>query len=117
MGRKLLLGCGIVSSVLYVAADVIATRRYAGYSYADYTISELLAVGAPTRPLMVALVGIPYNLLVAALAVGIWTSPGRTRAARLTAALLAGYAAAGMVGGVVFPTVPRGTEATLRSAL
>lgn len=48
---------------------------------------------------MVALVGIPYNLLVAAFAVGVWTSAGPKRAARITAALPLAYSAASMVGG------------------
>ena len=103
MVRKILLGCGIVSSVWYVVTDVIGTLRYPGYSYADQTFSELTAEGAPTRPLMVALNGIPYTLLVTALAGGIWESAGPKRAARITGAMLLGYAAFGMVGGVVHP--------------
>jgi hypothetical protein len=70
MLRKILLGCGIVSSVLYVVTDVLGTLRYPGYSYADQTFSELTAQGAPTRSLMVALNGISYGVLVAAFALG-----------------------------------------------
>jgi hypothetical protein len=77
MVRKILLGCGVVSSVLYVVTDVLGTLRYPGYSYADRWFSELTAQGAPTRPLMVALDGIPYTLLVAAFAVGVWCRPVR----------------------------------------
>ena len=33
--RKALLGCGVASSVLYVVTDVIASRRYPGYSYTN----------------------------------------------------------------------------------
>src|SRR5512147_1117945 len=47
--RQGLLGCGIVSSVLYVATDLIASLRYPGYRYADYSYSELLATGSPVR--------------------------------------------------------------------
>jgi Protein of unknown function (DUF998) len=121
MVRKFLLGCGIVSSVLYVATDVIAARRYAGYSYADQWFSELTAAGAPTRPLMVVLNGIPYTLLMAAFGIGVWTSPGRARAARITGALLVGYSAFGMAGGVLFPMKPREAlaagEGTLRNTM
>ena len=115
--RKILLGCGIVSSVLYVATDILATLRYKGYSYSDYTFSELLAEGAPTRSLMVALNGIPYPLLVSAFAVGVGTLPGRQRVASLTGAALGGYAVTGMVGGVLVPTTPRGTKGTLRNVM
>lgn len=110
MVRRILLGCGMLSSPLYVAADVLAARRYTGYSYRDQTVSELLAEGAPTRPFMVALLAIPYNVLVAALAAGVWASAGSKRAARITAGLLGGYAAASTAGGLLFPMTPRGTK-------
>jgi hypothetical protein len=109
-----LLGCGIVTSVLYVATDVLATLRYEGYSYTDQTISELMAEGAPTRRLMVVLFT-PYNVLVTVFAVGVWTSAGRTRAAPITGALLAGSGAVGQVALVLFPMTPRGTKGTLRN--
>src|SRR5215204_7407816 len=105
--RKILLGCGIVSSVLYVVTDLLGSRRYPGYSYADQAFSGLTAQGAPTRDFMVALNGIPYTLLVAAFAVGVWTSAGPRRAARITGAMLLGYAAFGFAAGVLFPMKPR----------
>ena len=121
MLRKILLGCGIVSSVLYVISDVIGALRYPGYSYTDQEFSELTAQGSPVRPLMIALNEIPYTLLVLAFAVGIWKSAGRTRTGRITAAMLIGYAAFGMAGGVVFPMKPREAlaagEGTLRNAM
>ena len=40
---------------------------YPGYDVASRAVSELSAIGAPTRPLMVA-AGLPYNLLVLAFA-------------------------------------------------
>ena len=85
--------------MLYVVTDVLGTLRYVGYSYADQTFSELTAQGAPTRDFMVALDGIPYTLLVAAFAVGVWTTAGPKRVARITGAMLLGYAAFGMAGG------------------
>jgi hypothetical protein len=121
MVRKILLGCGIVSSVLYVVTDVLGTLRYPGYSYANQTFSELTAQGSPVRPLMVALNGISYGVLVAAFAVGVWTSATPKRAARITGAMLLGYAAFGMAGGVFFPMRPREAlaagEGTLRNAM
>ena len=121
MVRKILLICGIVSSVLYIVADVLGTLRYPGYSYANQTFSELTAQGSPVRPLMVALNGISYGVLVAAFAVGVWTSATPKRAARITGAMLLGYAAFGMAGGVFFPMRPREAlaagEGTLRNAM
>src|SRR5918995_1165745 len=121
MVRKILLICGIVSSVWYVVTDVIGTLRYPGYSYADQWFSELTAQGAPTRDFMVALNGIPYNLLVSAFAEGVRTSAAPKRAARITAAMLLLYAAFGFAGGVLFPMKPREAlaagEGTLRNTM
>src|ERR687898_1131954 len=107
MIRKILLGCGIVSSVLYIAVDILGTLRYPGYSYTEQQFSELSAAGSPVRPLMIALNVIPYTLLVVAFAMGVWTSARPKRAGRITGAMLLGYAAFGMAGGAVFPMKPR----------
>jgi hypothetical protein len=113
MLRKIALACGIASSALYVAVDLLASFRwYDGYSYFDQEFSELFAVGAPTRARLIVLNGIPYGLLVVAFAVGVWRVAGPKRAARLTAAMLAGYAVLGFVGGVITPMSTRETLAT-----
>ena len=51
MARKLLLVCGILSSLLYAAMNVFVRMLWEGYSYASQTVSELSAIGAPTRRL------------------------------------------------------------------
>jgi hypothetical protein len=103
MLRRILLVCGIASSVLYVAVDVLGSLRYPGYRYTEQQFSELTAAGSPVRPLMIALSVIPYTLLVAAFAVGVWISARPKRAGRITGAMLLGYAAFGMVGGWFTP--------------
>jgi hypothetical protein len=121
MVRKIFLSCGIASSVLYVITDVLGALRYPGYSYADQEFSELTAQGAPTRDFMVALNVVPYTLLVAAFAGGVWASAGPKRAGRIAGALLLGYAATGMVTGLIFPMRPREAlaagDGTLRNAM
>jgi Protein of unknown function (DUF998) len=111
-----LLGCGVVSSFLYAATDVLAGVRYDGYSFKSQAVSELSAAGVPTRPLVVAL-STPYNALVIALGVGVWMVPGRRRAGRLAAALLIGSAVVGEVTTLFFPMDQRGAEETLRGSL
>ena len=60
---RVALICGIVSSLLYVAMNVFIPMRWDGYSSAAQTVSELSAIGAPTRALWVPL-GTVYTLLV-----------------------------------------------------
>lgn len=120
MCRKILLGCGVASSVLYVATDILAARilaarRFPGYRYTEYSISEEIAVAAPTRRLWVAM-SIPSSLLVVALGAGVWVSAAaegrKPRAAGVTGAALVGYAASSLASGFLFPLLtPRGMPA------
>jgi Protein of unknown function (DUF998) len=100
MVGRILLVCGIASSVLYVASDVSISWRDPNYSYRDQSFSELLAPGSPTRPLVLVLLAIPYGVLVGGFGVGMWASASQRRAGRITGALLVGYAVTGAVTGV-----------------
>jgi Protein of unknown function (DUF998) len=96
--RPLLLGCGIAFALLWIGMDIVASILYDGYSYADQTVSELSAIGAPTRPLWMAF-GVVWNVLVIAFAIGVWQSAGSTRALRVVAGLLIANAMIGMTVG------------------
>jgi CubicO group peptidase (beta-lactamase class C family) len=85
--RKALLVCGILASLLYLSMNVFIPMQWAGYSSAAQTISELSAIGAPTRPVWFAL-GVVYTLLIAAFGLGIWTASRGARRLRLAGALL-----------------------------
>jgi len=106
---KILLGCGILSSVLYVATDIIAaTALYPGYSYTSQQVSELSAIGAPTRSLWIAISSV-WSPLVIAFGVSVWLLAGQKRALRVTGILLAVWAVVGFVW-LLFPMNLRGTE-------
>src|SRR5215204_2063951 len=109
MVRKILLGCGIASSVLYIASDMLVSWWDPNYSYRDQSFSELLAPGSPTRPIMLVLNGVTYGVLATAFGVGVWASAGRARAGRITGALLVGYAVIGAVTGVFLSAPTRET--------
>src|SRR5687768_11774780 len=47
--RRLLLLCGVFSSVVYLSADVVGGARYPGYSFTSQAVSELMAAGAPSE--------------------------------------------------------------------
>ena len=49
---RISLICGIASSLLYVAMNVFVPMQWEGYSSASQTVSELSAIGAPTRSTM-----------------------------------------------------------------
>ena len=104
MLRKLTLACGIGASLLYVIMNVVGAMQYPGYSTMSQSVSELSAIGAPSRPLWVAL-GIVYGVLVIAFGCGVWISAGRNRALRVVGGLLV---ASGLTGFAWPPMHPRG---------
>lgn len=107
---RVLLICGILSSLLYVCNDILAVMRWEAYSWTDQNISELNAIGAPTRPLVISLFSV-YTVLVTAFGLGVWATDGRKRALRIAGILLIGYAFTGYVTGLFFPMQLRETLA------
>lgn len=114
--RKVLLICGILSSLLYVGTDILAGMQWEGYSYTSQAVSELMAIGAPTRPLVISLFGI-YTVLVIAFGLGVWGTDTRRRALRITGVLLVGYGLVGYVTGLFFPMHLRGAEGTISDTM
>ena len=109
MLRKALLVCGILSSLVYVGADLLAAVRYPGYhKFISQAISELTAVGAPTKGLVEPLL-IGYDSLIIAFGLGVWTSAGRQRALRIVGGLLVAIGAVGLVAMPFTPMNLRGT--------
>src|SRR5688572_20926260 len=85
--RKVLLICGILSSLLYVAMNIFVPMLFPGYSSASQTVSELSAIDAPTRSLWVML-AIVYAVLVIAFGWGVRESWGQKRPLRIAGNLL-----------------------------
>jgi len=104
---KVLLACGIVSSLVYLGADIAGSMSLNGYSVANQAVSELLAIEASTRPLMLALMSV-YNVLVLLFAEGVRRAADGRRAVRAAAVALAVYAIVGEVTQVFSPMHQRG---------
>ena len=78
--KNALLACGILSSILYAVITLIAGSQWTGYDAVSQTISELSAIGAPTRFLWITL-SLPYTFLMIAFACGVRMAAGTNRAA------------------------------------
>jgi len=85
MAETVLLVCGILASLLYIA--MIAVIRYDGYSLLSQVPSELTAIGAPTRTLWFWLAWV-YTALVIAFGWGVWKSAGGNRPLRVVGGLI-----------------------------
>lgn len=94
-GRKVLLLCGILSSLLWpISAEVLAATLYKGYDPFSQAISELTSIGAPTRDAL-TVEGFFYEALVIAFGIGVWKSARGNKPLRVTGALLIAYGAVG----------------------
>ena len=105
-----LVACGILYAFLYVLIDLLGGLSWTGYSFASQAISELTAVGAPTRRIVTAwyLVG---DLLLAAFGIGVWRAAGANRGLRLSGLALLAVALLGFAW-PFFPMHLRGAERT-----
>lgn len=83
------MACGVGYPLLYVVEnDLIAARRYDGYSRMSQAISELSAKGAPTRRLLAATLPLSTALMTV-FGVGVSKSAGGNRGLRVTGGMLA----------------------------
>src|SRR6185503_20260680 len=107
------LVCGFLSSLLYAAMNLFVPLLYEGYSLSSQTVSELSAIGAPTRTLWVWL-GALFSLLVIGFGWGVWKSAGPNRALRA-------FGAVTVTNGVFMlyfpPMQMRGAEFALTDAM
>jgi hypothetical protein len=111
--RKALLLCGIVSGLYHAALNVYVPTQWDGYSVLSQAVSELSAIGAPTRTLWIAL-SVPYTLMVIAFGFGVLMAAAGSRALRVVGAL---FVFQGVVGAFWPPMHARGAVTTLTDTL
>jgi hypothetical membrane protein len=110
-----LLVCGTLAAFVYLVTDVLASLRYPGYDFTSQGVSELMAVGAPTKGLVDSIF-IVYGVLAIAFAIGVIRDASRgQRALRTTGVLLLAYAVVPMATAGRFAAYPRGGGAFAKS--
>ena len=83
--QLILLLAGLLSSIAYVAIDLLSAARYPGYDIAHQAISELSAIGAPAASASLwRALGPIYGTLFLAFAVGVFRARGDSRWLRMT---------------------------------
>ena len=110
VGRKALLACGVVATLLYAAIDVMGGLRYPGYSFTEQVISEQSAIGAPTAAFVARLLPL-YDVFALPFVLGVlWEARvQRNRALTISGALLLAFLFVGFVGFGSSPMPQRGT--------
>jgi hypothetical protein len=88
LARSALLCCGLLAAPVYLGADLLAAARYPAYHrFASQAISELSAVGAPSKPLVDPFLT-AFALLLGGFGIGVRAAAGQNRRLRLMGGLL-----------------------------
>ena len=109
---RVLLICGVVGTIVYIAMDIAAaTLFYPGYDYTAQQVSELSAIGAPSRPFWLAMSWL-NAVLTTAFGIGVWLVANGRPSLRIAAALIVLFAVSGLAWVHFAPMHMRGTEFT-----
>lgn len=111
--RRSLLICGIAASILYALMLTFAPFLWDEYSSRTQTVSELSAIGSPTRAIWFPL-GMIYTLLMTAFGYGVVLSANNNRPLRFVGVTLVLY---GLLGIYWPPMHLRGEPTTLTDSL
>ena len=110
---RALLACGIASSLLYAVMNAFIPLLWSEYSVTAQTVSELSAVGAPTRPVWV-ITGVLYTMLYAGFGWAVWKHAAGNSRLRTTGVIII---AQGILGAFWPPMQQRGNEFALTDAM
>ena len=108
---EVLLVFGVVSSCLYVTMNIVSALVWREYSSVTQTVSELSAIGAPTRAIWLPMAFL-YTALVTAFGMGVRQAAEESRALRTVGGLLIVY---GLLG-IVWPFAPMHLRPALAAA-
>ena len=79
--------CGIIAPILYLSLAIIGGLLRPGYSHTTHSVSELLVVGAPNKPLMDTIL-IIYGVLMTLYPIGIHRGINEGKGSKVGSALL-----------------------------
>jgi hypothetical protein len=103
---RALLICGVLSSLLYTYTDILLGLSWPGYSFSSQAISELSAIGAPTRLSWIFMTFL-FSPLVMAFGIGARKVAGKKRSLQTTGILLTIWGFLGFIW-LLFPMHMRG---------
>lgn len=111
--RDSLLICGLGAPIIFMLTDLISGLQWQGYDFFSQSISELGAMGAPTRSFVVVL-NLIYSALVTAFAAGILSIAIKKVPLKILAGLLMAHAIISAFTLLLYP-MQFGIQATLGS--
>ena len=106
-----LLMCGITSVVLYITATIIGAYAWPEYDSFSQSVSELIAVDAPSASIVIPLFLI-YSLLVFAFGTGVFLLAKENKALKFVAIFIMAKELLGVIATLIAPMHLRGTMGT-----
>jgi len=97
---------GFFLHCIYIISDIIAAVLYPGYDYTSQQVSELSAVGSPSRFFWI-IMNIIWTLLVIAFGIGIWKLAGSKLLMRLNSILFIAWGIIGMPTLIEWPDIKK----------
>lgn len=118
--KKLLMLCGMSAAIIYIGTVILGGLLRPGYSHISMAISELVADGAPNRPLLSSLF-LLYNALLTVFGIGLFlkvnSQPGRKISGYVGSIALILVGMAGILMELVFAQEPGGTATTFAGTM
>ncbi len=118
--KKLLMLCGMFAAIIYIGTVILGGLLRPGYSHISMAISELVADGAPNRPLLSSLF-LLYNALLTVFGIGLFlkvnSQPGRKISGYVGSIALILVGMAGILMELVFAQEPGGTATTFAGTM
>jgi hypothetical protein len=114
--KKNLLSCGILASMVYLALTIVGPMQWEGYSSSSQTVSELFAINAPSRSLVIPLM-LTYSLLMFVFGLGILIFSERKSSLRSVGRLIIGKEVLGSVATLLAPMHLRGVAGSLTDTM
>ena len=107
--------CGIIAPILYLSLAIIGGLLRPGYSHITHSVSELLVVGAPNKPLMDTML-IIYGVLMTLYPIGIHRGINEGKGSKVGPALLVVAGVLTLIT-VFFPQDPGGEPVTFAGTM
>lgn len=112
--------CGMSAAIIYIGTVILGGLLRPGYSHISMAISELVADGAPNRPLLSSLF-LLYNALLTVFGIGLFlkvnSQPGRKISGYVGSIALILVGMAGILMELVFAQEPGGTATTFAGTM
>jgi hypothetical protein len=111
-----LLMSGIASVVLYITATIIGAYTWTEYRSLSQSVSELIAIDAPSASIVIPLF-LFYSLLVFAFSAGIWILAKKNNALKYVAIFIVAKEFFGVIATLFAPMHLRGEATTMTDTM